>query len=224
MNFALLFLIITLIFFGSVAYYFTIVRNQTAEEKKESLDLEKVREEEIVRDEKRIKDEVINAHQKAVAILTESEKVASELIADLEKSIGAKTTKEGLIIPGDSNFEMELGALSEKVKTHYVKRISDLLSSLNKFQVDQALKFEAFAQEQQVTTDKNLQLMRIDMLNQIRQKMERYKEEELSLFNKKVQMLIDQAAIEVIGHVLSSPEQDELITKALEKAKKEGVI
>ncbi len=224
MNFALLFLIITLIFFGAVAYYFTVVRRETKEEHRIELEEEKLHEEEIRRDESRIKEELNDAHRRATAILSQSEKIAHELIAELEAVLGKKSAQTSLGVGKEMDFEIELGQLSERIKVSYVDRIKGLLESLEKFQVDQAQKFQTFAEEQQVTTDKNLQAMRVEALNKVHQRIEKYKEEELALFNGKVKAVIDKAAMEVIGQALTSEEQDMLITKALEKAKQEGVI
>jgi hypothetical protein len=224
MNFALLFLIVSLIFAGAVAYYFSVVRREVREEHKLEIEEKKMHEEEITKDEARVKEELADAHRRATAILAQSEKIAHDLIFELEQVLGKKGIDTTLAIQPATDFEIELGTLSEKIKVQYVSRIKGLLESLDKFQVDQAQKLQAFAEEQQVTTDKNLQQMRINELDRVQQKITKYKEEELALFNRKVKDIIESAAQEVLGQALSSHEQEILISKALDKARQEGVI
>jgi len=181
-------------------------------------------EEEITKDEARVKEELADAHRRATAILAQSEKIAHDLIFELEQVLGKKGIDTTLAIQPATDFEIELGTLSEKIKVQYVSRIKGLLESLDKFQVDQAQKLQAFAEEQQVTTDKNLQQMRINELDRVQQRITKYKEEELALFNRKVKDIIESAAQEVLGQALSSHEQEILISKALDKARQEGVI
>jgi hypothetical protein len=224
MNFALLFLIVSLIFAGAVAYYFSVVRREVREEHKLEIEEKKMHEEEITKDEARVKEELADAHRRATAILAQSEKIAHDLIFELEQVLGKKGIDTTLAIQPATDFEIELGTLSEKIKVQYVSRIKGLLESLDKFQVDQAQKLQAFAEEQQVTTDKNLQQMRINELDRVQQRITKYKEEELALFNRKVKDIIESAAQEVLGQALSSHEQEILISKALDKARQEGVI
>lgn len=224
MNFALLFLIVSLIFAGAVAYYFSVVRREVREEHKLEIEEKKMHEEEITKDEARVKEELADAHRRATAILAQSEKIAHDLIFELEQVLGKKGIDTTLAIQPTTDFEIELGTLSEKIKVQYVSRIKGLLESLDKFQVDQAQKLQAFAEEQQVTTDKNLQQMRINELDRVQQRITKYKEEELALFNRKVKDIIESAAQEVLGQALSSHEQEILISKALDKARQEGVI
>ena len=224
MNFALLFLIVSLIFAGAGAYYFSVVRREVREEHKLEIEEKKMHEEEITKDEARVKEELADAHRRATAILAQSEKIAHDLIFELEQVLGKKGIDTTLAIQPATDFEIELGTLSEKIKVQYVSRIKGLLESLDKFQVDQAQKLQAFAEEQQVTTDKNLQQMRVNELDRVQQKITKYKEEELALFNRKVKDIIESAAQEVLGQALSSHEQEMLISKALDKARQEGVI
>lgn len=194
------------------------------EEHKLEIEEKKMHEEEITKDEARVKEELADAHRRATAILAQSEKIAHDLIFELEQVLGKKGIDTTLAIQPATDFEIELGTLSEKIKVQYVSRIKGLLESLDKFQVDQAQKLQAFAEEQQVTTDKNLQQMRVNELDRVQQKITKYKEEELALFNRKVKDIIESAAQEVLGQALSSHEQEMLISKALDKARQEGVI
>ena len=194
------------------------------EEHKLEIEEKKMHEEEITKDEARVKEELADAHRRATAILAQSEKIAHDLIFELEQVLGKKGIDTTLAIQPATDFEIELGTLSEKIKVQYVSRIKGLLESLDKFQVDQAQKLQAFAEEQQVTTDKNLQQMRINELDRVQQRITKYKEEELALFNRKVKDIIESAAQEVLGQALSSHEQEILISKALDKARQERVI
>lgn len=218
-----LFLVFNLVFFAAVAYYFLKLKSGLSDERRLELEEEKVHEDEVMHDESRIQGELDNAHKRSLAILSESEKIANELILELEKVIGRKDTDISYIRPGE-NFEIELGRLSEKIHSHYIERIKKLLKSVENFEIDQAQKVLSYSEEQQAITDKNLQQMRLEELEKIHQRIERYKEEELSLFDKKVKAVIDKAAVEVLGKALTSQEQESLIEEALEKAKKEGII
>lgn len=221
MSFALLFLIINLIFFGAIAYYFLVVRRQLNEERKVELGHQAFEEEKLEEAELELKDELQEVRIRANKILAESENIARELIVELENTLGKKHADTTVPLPSEDNFEVELGSLSNKIKSHYVIRIQNLLKSLEKYELQEARKVEAFAQDQMESADKNLQSMRISALSKMHEKIERYKEEELMLFDKKVKEVIDQAAQEVLGHSLTNQDIDESILKALEKAKEQ---
>lgn len=219
MNFALLFLIISLIFLGVVGYYFMVARREIQEEKEKTLEEEKIHLGRIERDEEKIKDELSEVHEKATLILSEAEKIAQELISELEEVLGKRGKEVNVDLPEGNNFEVELGSLSNRLKNNYVNKIKHLLASLEKFEVQKAKEVERLAEEQQVSTDINLQKMRIEELENIRTRIDRYKKEELSLLDKKVQEVVNEAAQTVLGHSLTNQEHNELISKALEKAR-----
>lgn len=221
MNYYLLFLIFSIAFASVVGWYFSRARKEIDEEKKLVLEEEKVHQEVMRQDEQRIKDELAEVHEKATIILSEAEKIAQDLINELEDVLGKKAKDVNVPLPQVSNFEAELGSLSDRLKNNYVNKIKHLLASVEKFEYQKAKEVEKFAEEQKVTTDQNLQKMRLEALEKMHQRIERYKEEELSLFDKKVREVVDQAAMEVLGHQLTNQEHAELIQKALEKARKE---
>ncbi|MDO8335483.1 MAG: hypothetical protein Q7T74_01720 [Candidatus Saccharibacteria bacterium] len=224
MDTALLFLIVDLIFFVVVAYYFINFKKGLSEDKKGDLEEKKLHEEEMKRDDLRIKEELSDIHEKATLILSQSEKIADELVVELENILGRKNSGSSVGLPSGNDFELELGSLSQKLKNHYVVRIRNLMASVEKFEYQKAHEVQEFAEEQEVLTDKNIQQMRIDELEKVRQRIERYKSEEIALFDKKVKEVIDQAAAEVLGHSLTMNEQNEIILRALEKARADNKI
>ena len=221
MNFAVLFLVINFLFFVAVAYYFLVMRRQMAEEKKEESKEREFQADKIEAAEHELKEELQDVRERANKILEESENIAKELIGELEKTLGKKHSSISVDLPSDDNFEVELGSLSNKLKSHYVVRIKNLLTSLEKYELQEAKKVEEFAREQQDLPSESLQSMRVAQLQKMHEKIERYKEEELRLFDKKVKDVIDMAAKEVIGHALTNDEQEEAIMSALRKAKEQ---
>ena len=224
MNFAILFLIINLLFFGAVAYYFLIVKKQMQEEKEVEFEHIRVDEQRLEKAENALKEELIEVRSRANSILEESENIAKELIIELENVLGRKHTDTTVDLPAGSDFEFELGNLSNKIKSHYVMRIKNLLTSLEKYELSEAQKVLKFADQQEESTDRNIQKIRVEQLSKLQQRLDKYKEEELSLFDKKVEVVVDQAAAEVIGHLLTNQEHKEAILKALEKAKSQHQI
>lgn len=224
MNLALIFLVINLIFFGAVAIYFINLKREVKEEKEHVFEERKFDEERIVRAEEELKDELDEVRKRAHSILTESEKIAKDLIYELENSLGVEGKHPNIKLPDGNNFEIELGNLSQKIKGQYVSRIQSLLRSFEKFQVQEAKKVEEFAEEQKVSTDKNIQQIRVEALDRMHKRIERYKEEEIALFDEKVRAVIDEAALEVLGHALTQTEHEELITKALIKARDKHTV
>lgn len=224
MNFAVVILIINLLFFVSVALYYSNLRKQMRDETSLDFEERKLHGEEMERAEKKLKEELEEVKKKANMILSESEKIAQDLIVELEKTLGRKSSDTTPVLPNNSNFEMELGNLSQKIKSQYLNRIHSLLRSFERFQIQEAHKVVEFAQEQIVATDVNLQKIRVEELEKMHERIERYKEAEIALFNGKVKDVIDEAAMEVLGHVLSAQEHEELIVKALEKAKSENKL
>lgn len=223
MNYSLIFLLIALTFLGIVGLYFSYSRKRM-EEKRQALEEEKFHHEVIEHEEQRVKDELSEVHEKANMILSEAEKIATELINELEDALGKKGEEVNVDLPNDSNFEIELGSLSDRLKNNYVNRIKHLLVSVEKFEYQKAKEVEEFAEEQQVTTDKNLQKIRAEALQKMHERIERYKEEELSLFDRKVEEVVNEAAKEVLGHSLTNQEHQEIIKRAIERARTEKVI
>lgn len=224
MNFAVLIIIINLLFFAAVAFYYSNLKKQMQEEAKLNLEERKLHGEEMIYADEKLKEELAEVKKRANVILSESEKIAQELIYELESTLGKKSSRSALSLPGNENFEIELGNLSTKIKSQYINRIHSLLRSLERFEIQEAHKVEAFAEEQAVVTDKNLQILRVDELKKMHERIERYKEGEMALFDKKVREVIDLAAMDVLGHALTNQEQTELISKALEKARGENKL
>lgn len=221
---SLLFLLITLLFFGATAYYFTVTRKEIKEEKEVENEAEKEHREEIARAEEKIKEELREVHEKATLILSEAEKIAQELINELESVLGKKGHDVKVALPEGNSFEVELGSLSDRLKNNYVNKIKHLLVSVEKFEYQKAKEVEDFAEEQKISTDISMQKIREQQLQKMHERIEKYKEEELLLFDKKVREVIDQAAQDVLGHQLTNQEHGELIAKALEKARAEHKI
>lgn len=224
MNYYLLFLLFSIAFASVVGWYFSRARKGIDDEKKLFLEEEKVHQEVMKHDEQQIKDELAEVHEKATLILSEAEKIAQDLIHELEEVLGKRSRDVNLPLPSGSSFEIELGSLSDRLKNNYVNKIKHLLVSVEKFEYQKAKEVEKFAEEQKITTDQNLQKMRQVELEKMHQRIERYKEEELSLFDKKVREVVDQAAMEVLGHQLTNQEHGELIQRALEKAREEHKV
>ncbi len=221
---SLLFLIIALVFFGAIAYYFTVTRKEIKAEKELDNEAEKLHREEMKQDEEKIKEEMREVREKATLILAESEKIAQELINELEGVLGKRGKGVDVPLPEGNSFGVELGSLSDRLKNNYVSKIKHLLVSVEKFEYQKAKEVEEFAEEQKLSTDVSMQKMREQELQKMHERIEKYKEEELSLFDKKVRVVIDQAAQEVLGHQLTNQEHGELIAKALEKARAEHKI
>ena len=224
MNFTLLFAIINLLLFVTISYYFFIQRREIDKNRVHALEEQKLHDEEFEKDEARLEKDLQDAKEKAEIILSQSQKIAQDLIFELEKALGKENGKRDTIIPSKSHFEEELINLSAKIKEQYVKRISNLLKDLNKFELGEAKKVEELAQQQELQTDQALHKVSSEKLAKIKEEIEQYKKEEIMLFDKKVKDTVNQAAKEVLGHALTHGEQKELIIKALEKARRENII
>lgn len=224
MNIVVVLFLVNLIFFGAVAYYLSIQRKQLQDQSKleyerrehESDSLES-KKEEYVREFDEIKD-------KAEFILSESEKLAQELIVELQQALGKNSETGESILPDNSHLEEQLGFLKEKIKKQYASRISHLVKQLENVQMREARKVEKFAQEQEATTDVNLQKIRVEELEKMHQRIENYKNGEIALFNDKVKKVVIDAAQDYLGHSLTIGEQEELVTKAVRKAREEHVL
>lgn len=164
-----------------------------SERKKESKE-RKFEEAKLEQAEFQLEEELQEVRLRANKILKQSEEIAEELIVELEKTLGKKHAGMSVDLPDGDNFELELGSLSSKIKSHYVVRIQNLLKSLEKYELQEARRVEEFADEQESLTDKNLQSMRVDALSKMHDRIEKYKEEEIKLFDKKVKDVIDDAA------------------------------
>lgn len=219
MSFAALFLGICFIIFGLVAYYFHAQRRQVQEQEKINLELL----EDDQRERESLKDQEREVESKATFIVKQSEDIANEIISEVQNIIGVKSSPE-YVLPTGQNIEAELVTIKEKIKDQYKKRIEEVLRRFEDFQMQKAKNIESFAQHEQETTDINLQKMRVEMLEKVHRRIEDYKTQELALFDGKVKKAVDEAVRDVFGHALTNAEHEELIMRAVQKAKDKNGI
>lgn len=224
MNFALLFLIINIVFFGGIAYYFSVQRKQLQDEEEQAQKRHEYADISVERERKELEEELVEVREKGEFILDESEKLAQELIYSLDSALGSEGRKISDLYSKDRPIEEQLGFLREKIKHEYVDKIHSLLKRLEKFEMQKAVNVEKFASEQEERNDKNMQKVRMEELEKIHEKIENYKNAEIALFDKKVKVVIESAAMDVLGHALTNQEQEELIIKALTKAREENIL
>jgi hypothetical protein len=224
MDFALLFLIINILFFGGIAYYFSVQRKQLQDAEEQALKRHMLEGDESQREKNEIQEEIAEAREKSEFIITESEKLAQELIVSLEEAVGRKEGKREDVFSPEIPIEEQLGFLKEKIKKEYVDKIRSLLKRLERFEMQKAMAIEKFAQEQEARADIILQKVRIEELEKMRVKIETYKNAEIALFDKKVKEVVNSAAMDILGHALTNQEQEELIINAVKKAREEKIL
>lgn len=224
MNIVVILFLVNLIFFGAVAYYLSIQRKQLQEQSE--LEFKRSEHESDALDNKKdeFEREFDEMKDKAEFILSESEKLAQDLMVELQNALGKKTETGQTVLPDNNHLEEQLGFLKEKIKKQYVNRISHLVTQLENVQIREAEKVEKFAQEQEATTDVNLQKHRMEELNKMHRRIESYKNGEIALFNEKVKKIVLDAAQDVLGHSLTMGEQEELVTRAVSRAREDHIL
>ncbi len=73
-------------------------------------------------------------------------------------------------------------------------------------------------------TDTNIQKVRQEELERMHKKIEDYKNAEIELFNEKVKKVVNEAAFDILGHSLTQLEQEELVMRAILKAREDNVL
>lgn len=224
MNFIVLLFILNILFCGGAAYYFYAQKKQFEEEEKLTFKKQIYEDSEVEKEKKAIEKEFEKMKEKAAFILSESEKLAQELMKELQDALGRKSGEQPQLINENVNIEEQLGFLKEKIEKQYVDRIARLFKQLENLKTQEAIKVEKFAEEQEAITDVNIQKIRVEELEKIHQRIENYKNCEIDLFNEKVKKVVNQAAFDVLGHSLTSGESEELVARAIRKAREDHVI
>lgn len=222
MNLPVILVVLNLILFTGIAFYFAVQKKQLQEDQELWLSKRKVLDDELEAERETVAINAIDAKSRSEFIITESESIANEVIEYLQNALGQEGDQKGIILPGSENYEYKLDQLRQAIKKQYSDRVKKLLAQLERFEVDQAQKFQQFAESQEALTDQNLQAKRVEMLQKMEARLATYKNEEVALFQEKVQKIVNEAAIDVLGHALTETEHEELILSAIKKAKMEN--
>jgi hypothetical protein len=210
--------------FAGIAWYFIKSRKQLEEEEKLEMQRMQLHDKEIAQDEAMIDKTLEDSKIRGEMIVKLSEKIAQDLILELERILDAKKDSFKTVVPDDEKFELQLTSIFTSIKSQYLERVMQIMKGLKDFEHLKAHNVVAFAEAQYDKTEKSLMQVREEELNALKDKMDRYKSEEINLFNQKVKAVLDAAVKDVLGHALSSTEQEELIIKALENARKNNAL
>lgn len=224
MNLEIIILVMSPILFGGITWYFLKSRNELHE--KERLEMARVmmHNQKIAQEEVKIKNMLEESRLRGQTIIKLSEKLAQELILELETALGIKRDKFTTIIPQGDSFEAKLQSMSGALKSEYVKRILEIVNNLGNYEQSKAHVIDEFGENQLVKNAESMQKIRSDELVSLQSKLNRYKQEEMALFNRKVEAVVNEAAKEVLGTVLSLEEHERMVIKALEKAKANNAL
>lgn len=220
----ILIIVISPLLFAGVAWFFMKSREEL--DAKERLEMSRVQmyNQRISQDEVKIKNMLEDSRLRGQNIIKLSEKIAQELIFELENALKIDHEKLVSVVPQGESFELKLQAMSGILKSEYVKKILKIVEDLEEYEKKKAIEIEKFTNEQLVKATQNLQQARADELLALQEKLTKYKQEEIALFDRKVDEIVKSASLEVLGKELTVEDHEGLIQRALEKAKIENAL
>ena len=219
-----LIVVISPLIFAVIAWYFLKSKKQLQEEEKLEISRIRLHDQKIAEEELWIKNELEENRLHGEMIVKLSEKIAQDLIIELKTALGAKGESLESVVPTGENFETNLTEVSAKIKSSYLSKIVEIMAGLKSFEYQKAHNIVSFQNDEIDKTEQSLKEIRAEELKSLRERMDRYKSDEIKLFEQKVKAVLDAAVKDVLGEALTTSEQEELIIKALEKAKENNAL
>ena len=165
------------------------------------------------------------ANKKAEEIIQNATKISFDISTSLRQTVDQalsqhKDSLDSTSLVLTNKYAGEL----EEINKHNLELLTNVYKDI---EIDAKSKFEEYQkmlEQQTFEAEKQAKARIQDEYVKLEGDIAKIKEERMAELNGKVNNLIESISKEVIGNSLSSSDQEALITKALEKAKKEGVI
>lgn len=148
-----------------------------------------------------------NTYLREEKLLAGDEKLKSELTKKIEE-IARQRVEE--------IFEKASGNVNQDIKKH-IDTLADLASKKGR----EISEFVTGAQKDQIT---QTQFFVANSLAKIEKETEAYRKNKLTKVDEEIRQIVLAAARDVIGRAISLSEHEDLVTKALEKAKREQIF
>lgn len=217
-------LVMSPLLFAGISWYFLKMRQDLRDDQKIENSRVQMNNQKIQQDEVRINNLIEESKMRGQTILKLSEKVAQELVIELQYALNMPQDKFTTVIPPGEEFEKKLSSMSGVLKSAYVQKIIDIVARIDNLEKQKSIEIEKFEEEQMQKAMESLTKMKADEIAALKVMIAKYKEDELSLFNQKVKEAIREAVVEVLGRELKPADHEELIMKALENARAKNAI
>lgn len=166
-----------------------------------------------------------SAHEQARKILAETETVSSQ-INDLAHSAIQTSMKEKSKLLEDSlvklqeQFAVSLGG----IQSDYINRYKKAIKTIEEDAGSQVQKMREFFEAETSSTNDSLQSMTKEGLKIVQSNLEGYERDQKTKVDTIIYTIIKQVTEDVLGKGLSLEGHQDLITKAIEDAKKENAF
>lgn len=148
--------------------------------------------------------------------ITELKSSGRRLIS-LEKRAHGKLNKKL-----EEESEKELDKVFLQVSELFADEVRTQASEFSKGASEEIKKFSQFLAGQQESIIKKSEVMVATAVNKSNEDVEAFKKAQMAAISKKVYMVVAEASKEVVAKSLNPNEHEELVTKAVEKAKSEN--
>lgn len=207
---AVILLILLVGLVAGVAYKLYVSEKRLDMEKGQTGDSQKIMLEAREQSEKIVRD----AYYKAWQIVNEAKGVdesVKKLLTDITaKMEGGLTETAGQILTRtESEMALKMDKVSEQMKEIGVTKLNEVFDSLEKEMSQSSREIVSKIDEKSASVDAEL---------------EKYREKKMQEIDLKVKNIVSQAAKEIIGRSISADVHDELVIKAIEKAKEGHVF
>lgn len=130
----------------------------------------------------------------------------------IKKSIGKKVSNQ-LSEELESIVQSALESFNGQIKSEITKISDESLSKMRGI--------SDFTQEQEKTIGRETQFLVANNFSKVEKELEEYKKTQLAKIDGDISEIVAAAAQEVLGRAISAAEHEELVNKALERAKRE---
>lgn len=140
-----------------------------------------------------------------------------------EKTVVAsdRKTKSRIAKKIEEQASLELEKIIKATSARLEEEIDKQLAKFSDSAIKQSQQLATFVQDQQQAVIRESQFMVANTVNTAQKELATYKENQLKKVNTEINQIVFAAAREVLGRAISLAEHEDLVSKALERAKKD---
>lgn len=168
---------------------------------------------------------IAKASEKAKKILFETEYLRDDLVKRSEEDFNRIAQTSEQLLEGESKeFEKQYRVLFDDIRGMYTKKAGTILEDIEKIADTELTDFRDVLRQETVAAQGYISKKMIEEFEGARRDIQAYKEEKMQEINKNINELVQHVAKDVLGESIPLNQHEQLVTDALERAKKEGLF
>lgn len=177
-----------------------------------------------------------HAHQRAEAIVREASQKATQMLSQSEsfkydierqmKEVFEKTLTDsaGIIKENSTDVKNQYVALFSDLQSQYMNEVKKITTTLESESKKGLAEFESIVKTEITDFQGGIATQIDQQLKEVQTEIQTYKDAQMKTIETRIENTIRQLAKDLLGKSIPLEEHENLIFKALEKAKKEGMF